>query len=55
MKMYEKTELSSNELKYSFIKWVNKMSSLYKTVHYILLLEMASLYYSSCFKFGVAV
>ena len=27
MKMYEKNWISSNELKYSFIKWVNKMAS----------------------------
>ena len=31
------------------------MSSSYKTVHYILLLESASLYYSSRIKLGAAV
>ena len=40
-----------NELKCSFIKWVNKMANLYKTVHYIILpLESVSLYCSSRIK-----
>ena len=55
MKMYEKIE--SNELKYSFIKWVNKMASSYKTVNYIPPLESASLYRTSRLKvkLGAAV
>ena len=55
MKMYEKKSISSNELKYSFINCVNKMASSYKTVHYILPLQSASLYCSSCIKLGAAV
>ena len=39
----------------SFIKCVNKMASSYKTVHYILPLQSASLYCSSRIKLGAAV
>ena len=56
MKMYEKNWISSNELKYSFTKYVNKMASSYKTVHYIILpLESVSLYCSTRIKLGAAV
>ena len=56
MKMYEKNSISSNELKCSFVKCVNKMVSSYKTVRYISLpLESVSLYCSSCIKLGAAV
>ena len=56
MKMYEKIEYHRMNLKYSFIKCVNKMVSSYKTVHYIILpLESVSLYCSSRIKLGSAV
>ena len=55
MIMYEKKWKSSNELKYSFLNWVDKMASSYKSVHYILPLQSASLYCSSCIKLGAAV
>ena len=56
MKMYGKNRISSNELKCSFIKCVNKMTSSYKTVYHVSLpLESVSLYCSNGIKLGAAV